>query len=87
LSAPLQSILRSSIRGWNDHIDFDHHEAIEAAVEEGLIDVDSDAYGMAQQVTHQGYNSLSSKQRFVYDRDIGRALKELDEEEDSDEDL
>jgi len=60
--------------GHNDHIDFDLYHAVEQLIEEGDIQPDAPAYGIAQQVIHQGYDSLSDRQRFLYERDISPAL-------------
>jgi hypothetical protein len=61
--------------GHNDHIDFELHDDIEDLVAEGLLDEGSVAYGIARQVIDQGYDSLSAKQRAIWDREIGPALK------------
>jgi hypothetical protein len=53
--------------GWNDHIDFELHDLIEDLVDEGYIEKGTASYGVAQQVIHSGYDSLSPKQRYVYD--------------------
>jgi len=61
--------------GHNDHIDLELHDDIEDLVAEGLLDAESDAYGVAQQVIHRGYDSLSEKQRAVWDLHVGPRLK------------
>lgn len=66
--------------GYNDHIDFELHERIEELVDEGEIEEGTPAYGVAQQVIHQGYDSLSSKQRALYDAVVGPALERLAKE-------
>ena len=53
--------------GFNDHIDFDLHEAIQDLLDEGMLEEGTPAYGIAQQVIHTGYDSLSPKQRTLYD--------------------
>jgi hypothetical protein len=53
--------------GWNDHIDFELHEAIVDLVDEGYLEEGTPAYGVAQQAIHSGYESLSPKQRYIYD--------------------
>lgn len=62
--------------GHNDHIDFQLHDAIEDLVDEGLIEDRSKEYGVAQQVIHSGYDSLSIKQRVLYNAVIVPALTE-----------
>ncbi len=62
--------------GHNDHIDFQFHDAIEDLVDEGLIEDRSKEYGVAQQVIHSGYDSLSIKQRVLYNAVIVPALTE-----------
>lgn len=66
--------------GWNDHIDSDLHEAIEDLVEEGHLERDTPAYGIAQQVIHQGHQSLTERQRVVYSKQIEAALVQRAEE-------
>jgi hypothetical protein len=62
--------------GRNDHIDFELHDQIEDLVDEGIIENPSTPYGVAQQVINEGYESLSPRQRWVYDTVIGPALQE-----------
>lgn len=64
--------------GWNDHVDFELHEAIEMLVEEGYLEEKTPAYGIAQQVIHQGYESLSDKQRWVYNSVVVKALEDYE---------
>ena len=45
--------------GFNDHIDFDLHEAIQDLLAEGMLEEGTPAYGIAQQVTQTGYDSLN----------------------------
>ena len=61
--------------GWNDHVDFDLHEAITDLVDEGMLEEGTPAYGVAQQVIDRGYGSLTLKQRAVYDAVVVPALK------------
>jgi hypothetical protein len=51
------------------------HEAIEDLVDQGLLEEGSPAFGVAQQVIHQGYDSLTLWQRAVYDAVVVPALK------------
>jgi hypothetical protein len=66
--------------GHNDHIDWDLLEFIRDLVEEGEIEEGTSAFGVAQQVIHSGYESLSAKQRAVYDLNVAPALKRRAEE-------
>jgi hypothetical protein len=61
--------------GHNDHIDFELLESINDLVDEGLIEEGTPAHGIAQQVIHSGYDSLSPKQIFVYEREVIPALE------------
>lgn len=63
--------------GWNDHIDFELHDLVSDAVDGGYIEEGTPAYGVAQQAIDQGYESLSDKQRWVYDNHVLPALKAL----------
>jgi hypothetical protein len=47
--------------GWNDHIDLELHDLIEDAVDTGWLEEGTAAYGVAQKVIHDGYESLSPK--------------------------
>ncbi|MFV3292290.1 hypothetical protein ACNFBR_26615 [Pseudomonas sp. NY11955] len=60
--------------GWNDHIDWDMNDAIQDLVDEGLLVEGTPGYGIAQQVIHSGYDSLSEKQKHVFDRHVGNTL-------------
>jgi hypothetical protein len=66
--------------GFNDHIDFDLHEAIQDLLDEGMLEEGTPAYGIAQQVIHTGYDSLSPKQRTLYDAVVVPALRKRGEE-------
>jgi|HubBroStandDraft_4_1064222.scaffolds.fasta_scaffold288435_2 hypothetical protein len=63
----------------NDY-DVDLYEAVRDLVDEGLLEEGTPAYGIAQQVVHLGYDSLSPKQRTLYDAVVIPALKERGEE-------
>ena len=69
--------------GWNDHIDMDLSEAIESLVGDGYLDETehAKALGVAQQVIHQGFESLSPKQRTLYEAVIEPALKKQSEQQ------
>jgi|HubBroStandDraft_4_1064222.scaffolds.fasta_scaffold241787_1 hypothetical protein len=58
----------------NDY-DVELYEAVQDLVEEGLLEETDNAYGVAQQVIHQGYDSLSPKQRGLYNALVIPALK------------
>jgi hypothetical protein len=58
----------------NDY-DVELFEAIEDLVAEGELEAGSDPFGVAQQVIHRGYESLSPKQRTLYDAVVIPALK------------
>ncbi|MCH9049492.1 MAG: hypothetical protein IIA72_00155 [Proteobacteria bacterium] len=62
----------------NDY-DEDLHLAIEDIVDCGDLEKDEAAYGVAQQVIHRGYESLSPKQRKLYDAVVVPALVRLEE--------
>lgn len=51
----------------NDYDEGFYYE-IEDLVDEGILDATSPAYGVAKQVLHQGYESLTPKQKSVYDK-------------------
>ncbi|HVQ07416.1 MAG TPA: hypothetical protein VMS43_03170 [Allosphingosinicella sp.] len=69
--------------GWNDHVDFELYEMVSDAVDEGHLDEESAAYGIAQKFIHEGYDSLSDKQKWVYDNRVLPALKGLQEDRDA----
>jgi hypothetical protein len=66
--------------GSNDHIDFELYELIEDLADEGYLEKETPAYGIAQKVIHDGYDSLSPKQRHVYDTVVVPALEKRAEE-------
>lgn len=57
--------------------DFEAHELLQSAVDEGLIEDDSIAHGVAKQCIDQGYDSLSAKQKAVYDNQVVPHLTKL----------
>jgi len=71
--------------GWNDHVDFELYDTITDAVDEGYIEEGTPAYGVAQQVIHSGYDSLTDKQKWVYDNQVEPALKRLFEQREAEE--
>ena len=58
----------------NDY-DIELYEAIRVVVMENELDEKSDAYGIAMQVVHQGHASLSPKQRYIYETQVEKLLK------------
>ena len=56
------------------------YDAIEDAVDAGWLEEDTPAYGVAQKVIYEGYESLSPKQRYVYDTYVVPALEKRAEE-------
>jgi len=66
--------------GANDHIDIELHDAIEELVSEGQIEKETLGYRIAQQVIHQGYETLSPAQKHSYDSEILPALSRLAEQ-------
>jgi hypothetical protein len=66
--------------GSNDHIDLELYELVEDAADEGYLERETAAYGIAQKVIHEGYESLSQKQRYVYDTIVVPALEKRGED-------
>lgn len=64
--------------------DYEHDvaELLQQAVDEDLVDVKSDGYGVAKQYIHEGYSSLSERQKFAFERDVSPGLKEIAERND-----
>jgi hypothetical protein len=69
--------------GWNDHMDFELSEMISDALDEGYIVEGTAAYGIARQVIDQGPESLSERQKAVYEQRVWPALKKLQERRDT----
>jgi hypothetical protein len=63
--------------GRNDHIGRDLHERVQQAAQAGLIEASSRGYWISQRVIHRGFDSLSPKQRSIYNREILPALNEM----------
>jgi hypothetical protein len=57
--------------------DFESHELLQDAVDEGFIDENSTAHGIAKLCIDQGYDSLSDKQKAVYDLQVLPHLKKI----------
>lgn len=50
--------------------DFESHELLQQAIDEGMIDENSPACGVAKQCFDSGYNSLSPAQKATYDNHV-----------------
>ncbi|MDP9523369.1 hypothetical protein [Pseudomonas putida] len=66
--------------GWNDHVDWELNDAIQDLLDEGLLDQETAGYGVAQQVIHEGYDSLTPKQKHAFDKHVGTRLAKRQEE-------
>ena len=67
----------AKLMGHNDHIDYDLHDLLYGAIDAGHLDeeADKDAIGVARQAVSLGYDSLSAKQRALYDAVVVPALE------------
>jgi hypothetical protein len=54
----------------------DYDEILHARIQDLALDEKSSAYGISMQVIHQGYDSLSGKQRYIYDTEVAPLLRE-----------
>jgi hypothetical protein len=63
----------------NDY-DAELFDAIEDLVAEGELEKATPAFGIAQQVIHRGYDSLSPSQRTIYDAIVIPALERREAE-------
>lgn len=63
----------------NMDYNYESHELLQDAVDEGMIDEKSAACGVAKQCIDQGYDSLSPAQRAVYDLQVVPHLKKIAE--------
>lgn len=61
--------------GWNDHVDWDLAALLGALLDEDYLMEGTPEHGIAQQVLHQGEESMSTKQRFIYDTKIVAAMR------------
>jgi hypothetical protein len=59
--------------------DYDHDlfDRIRALVEDGDLEEESAAYGIAMQVVHHGRDTLSRKQLYIYENHVERLLQGL----------
>ncbi|MBC3496186.1 hypothetical protein HU764_004875 [Pseudomonas sp. SWRI100] len=60
--------------GWNDHVNWELNDAIQDLLDEGLLAEGTPGYGIAQKVINEGYDSLSPKQKYVFDTHVGKPL-------------
>ncbi len=57
--------------GFNDHMpDPEFTEIIAQIVSDDYLQPGTAAYGITQQVLHKGYDSLSRRQRYIYDNQV-----------------
>jgi hypothetical protein len=63
----------------NDY-DVELYEAIKDLTDEGHLVEGTPAHGIAQQVIHMGYDTLTPKQRAVYDAIVVPALEKREQE-------
>jgi hypothetical protein len=61
-------------------LDFDLHNAIQELIAEGLLEENSEPHRVARIVIHDGYDSLTSAQRSLYDAIVTSALKKRADE-------
>jgi hypothetical protein len=59
----------------------DYDEVLYARIQDLDLDEKSAAYGIAMKVVYEGYDSLSAKQRYVYDAEVIPLLREQADEE------
>lgn len=59
----------------NTDIDFGLYDAIEDLLGDGELEAGTPAYGVAQQVIHEGYDSLTPAQQHVYDKYVAPLLE------------
>lgn len=57
-----------------DHIDWELNDQIQDLLDEGILVEGTPAHGVAQQVIHQGYDSLSENQKYVWDNHVCKPL-------------
>lgn len=57
--------------------DYESHELLQDAVDEGLIEEGAAAHGVAKQCFDSGYESLSPAQKATYNRHVTPHLKTL----------
>lgn len=60
-----------------DDFDYESHDLLQEAVDEGLIEEGSAAHGIAKLCIDVGYDALSAKQKAVYDLQVQPHLAKL----------
>jgi hypothetical protein len=63
-----------------ESLDYELLSALEDLVEDGELEEGSVAHGIARQVAHRGYGSLSLKQQYVFNAEVVPLVEEYDEE-------
>jgi hypothetical protein len=63
-----------------DNLDCDLLSALEDLIEDGELEQGSKEHGIALQVAHQGYGSLSLKQQYLFNTKVVPLVEEYDEE-------
>ena len=61
-------------------LDWELLSAIEELVDDGELEQGSKVHGIALQVAHQGYGSLTIKQQYVFNANVVPLVEEYDEE-------
>lgn len=64
----------------DDGYDYELEMQIAELVDAGDLEEGTKAHGIAQQVINRGYESLSPKQRYVYDNEVWPYLSEVIEQ-------
>lgn len=57
--------------------DYESHDLLQDAVDKGHIEESSTAHGVAKQCIERGYDSLSGKQRAVYNMQVAPHLANI----------
>lgn len=60
--------------------DYEAHELLQEAIDKGMIEEKTAAHGVALQCIEDGYDSLSPKQKAVYDLQVQPHLAKLGEQ-------
>jgi hypothetical protein len=63
-----------------DNLDWELLSAIEDLIDDGELEQGSKAHGIAIQVAHRGYGSLSLNQQYVFNTKVVPLVEEYDEE-------
>lgn len=59
--------------------DYELYEMLQEAVDEGSIEVGTPAYGVALQLIESGHDSLTDKQKWVYENHVVPHFKKIDQ--------